>query len=167
MAKRDRNSYWVNGQIQGALAIRIIIHWLIFAVIAAVLTFTMQFLGEPLVPFKTHLRNLWANQGIFGLVILILMPLFVYDSVRLSHRFAGPIVRVRRVMQAIAKGQAAERLKFRDKDFWSGLAEDFNTLLDQGYLVARVDSGSDVESELASADDVETNADNETELTAV
>ena len=134
MAKRDRKNYWVDGQIQGALAMRIVIHWLIFAVIASVLTFTMQFLGDPLLPVSEHLRNVWQNQGIFGLVILMLMPLFLYDSVRLSHRFAGPIVRMRREINNLAAGNQPTHLKFRDGDFWTGLADDFNKLIDNGFI---------------------------------
>lgn len=134
MSKRVRRNFWVDGQIQGALAIRVIAHWLIFASIAAVLTFTMQFLGDPLQDFSTHWKNVWANQGLFALVIAILMPLFIYDTVRLSNRFAGPIVRIRRTMRDISEGKRAEKLSFRDNDFWSGLAADFNRLIDEGYL---------------------------------
>ena len=138
MANRQRSNYWVNGRIQGALALRIIAHWIIFAFIAAVLTFTMQFLGDPLLSFSEQLSNVWQNQGLFGLVIVLLMPLFIYDTVRLSHRFAGPIVRLRRALQEVADGQQPVRLKFRDGDFWKELADDYNVLIDKGYL--QVDS---------------------------
>jgi hypothetical protein len=60
-----------------------------------------------------------------------LLPMFVLDTIKLSHRFAGPIYRLRRTIQSVAAGEAPRHLKFRDFDFWQGLAEDYNKLIDR------------------------------------
>ena len=52
--------------------------------------------------------------------MVILLPVFLYDTVKLSNRFAGPVIRLRRAMQAISQGNAVEKLQFRENDFWRG-----------------------------------------------
>ncbi|MFN5709871.1 MAG: hypothetical protein ACK48X_17590, partial [Planctomycetota bacterium] len=48
------------------------------------------------------------------------------DIIRFSNRFAGPMVRLRRFMKELGEVGDAPPLKFRDDDFWSELAKDFN-----------------------------------------
>jgi hypothetical protein len=134
MVKRARKKYWIDRQIQGALAIRVALHWLIFSGVATALTLMFQYLGSPLAPFSEHVSVIWTNQGPFALVMLMLLPVFLYDTVKLSNRFAGPVLRLRRAMTGIANGEPAERLNFRDNDFWRGMADDYNVLVDRGYF---------------------------------
>lgn len=50
----------------------------------------------------------------------------------ISHRLAGPIVRMRGYFQEIAKtGHIEKRLSFRKKDFFNDLPEDINQALDK------------------------------------
>jgi nitrogen fixation/metabolism regulation signal transduction histidine kinase len=51
------------------------------------------------------------------------------DSIKLSHRFAGPIYSLRRAIRDIADGKPARKLKFRRHDFWHDLADDYNAML--------------------------------------
>ena len=116
-----------------------------------VLTFGLHLLANPFAPFSEHFSSIWNNQGPFALIIVVLLPIFVYDTIKLSNRFAGPVLRLRRVMRDIAEGKPAEKLTFRDNDFWQGMANDFNALIDQGYFdnVPSTDGGeSEAEPEL-------------------
>jgi len=61
--------------------------------------------------------------------MLFLLPVFVMDTVKLSHRFAGPIFSLRRAIREVAAGETPRRLKFRHKDFWKDLADDYNAML--------------------------------------
>jgi nitrogen fixation/metabolism regulation signal transduction histidine kinase len=54
---------------------------------------------------------------------------FIVDSIKLSHRFAGPIFSLRRTIRAVAQGETPRPLKFRRRDFWHDLAEDYNAML--------------------------------------
>lgn len=60
------------------------------------------------------------------IVSLALLPVFLLDAARLSNRFSGPILRVRRTLAAIAVGEETQPLHFRQNDFWKSLAVDFN-----------------------------------------
>jgi hypothetical protein len=129
MAYPRRTKHFIDSNVQGALARRIIVHWLVFMLVTAFVSFVIQVLANPFRPISDHLQDLWVTQGPFLLVMVFLLPVFVMDTVKLSHRFAGPIFSLRRAIQDIAQGKPPRRLKFRKRDFWHGLADDYNAML--------------------------------------
>jgi hypothetical protein len=150
MSVPERKQTYVDSQVQGALVRRLILHWLGFFVTASLVTFVLQVLSNPLIPISAHFEELWWTQGPFLLVMVFLLPMFVLDTIKLSHRFAGPVYRLRRTIHDVANGEPPRKLKFRDFDFWQGLAEDYNKMLDR--LAANppsVVSGADNTEEVA------------------
>jgi hypothetical protein len=131
MSVPERKQTYVDPQVQGALVRRLILHWAGFFVTASIVTFVLQVLSAPLIPLSAHVEELWWTQGPFLIVMIFLLPMFVLDTIKLSHRFAGPIYRLRRTIQAVAAGEAPRHLKFRDFDFWHGLADDYNKMIDR------------------------------------
>ena len=61
--------------------------------------------------------------------MFFLLPVFILDTIKLSHRFAGPIYRLRNTIRSLAQGEEFRPLKFREVDFWQSLAEDFNVMV--------------------------------------
>ncbi|NOY30561.1 MAG: hypothetical protein GXP28_10415 [Planctomycetes bacterium] len=143
MSQPERKKTYVDPQVQGALVRRLIYHWVSFVVISSVITFCLQVLTNPLGSMSQHFQNLWWTHGPFLLVMVFLLPVFVLDSIRISHRFVGPIYRLRQTIRNMAQGKPSQRLKFRDFDFWQGLAEDFNQMVDR--LSSREVAGPDCE----------------------
>lgn len=135
MSIPERKITYVDPQVQGALVRRLVLHWVSFFVTASIVSFVLQVLSDPLLPLSVHVSNLWWTQGPFLVVMIFLLPMFVLDTIKLSHRFAGPIYRLRQTIRSIADGNPAPRLKFRDFDFWQGLAEDFNRMTDRLTMV--------------------------------
>ena len=131
MSVPERKQTYVDPQVQGALVRRIILHWLGFFMTASIVAFVLQVLSNPLISMSVHLEELWWTQGPFLIVMVFLLPVFVLDTIKLSHRFAGPIYRLRRTIREIAGGAPPRHLKFRDFDFWQGLATDFNSMIDR------------------------------------
>ncbi len=131
MSKSERKKTFVDPKVQGALIRRLIFHWLTFLAVASLIAFCLQVLSNPFQSIGQHAQNLWWTHGPFLLVMVFLLPVFVLDTIRLSHRFAGPIYRLRVTIRSIAEGNPAPRLKFRDFDFWHGLADDFNRMVDR------------------------------------
>lgn len=129
MSHRKRRTQFVDAKVQGALARRLIFHWLVFFAVATVVALMLQVLTDPLRPAGEQLRQAWAMHGPFVVVLLFLLPVYVMDTIKLSHRFTGPIVSLRRSMQEIAEGAAPRKLKFRQNDFWHELADDYNSML--------------------------------------
>lgn len=131
MPQPRRTKHFIDSNVQGALARRIIFHWLIFLGVAFLASFILQVLTNPFRPISAHLQDVWFTHGPFLLVMCFLLPVFIVDSIKLSHRFAGPIFSLRRAIREIAAGQAPRKLKFRRRDFWQDLAIDYNAMLDQ------------------------------------
>jgi hypothetical protein len=115
--------------VQGALARRIILHWLVYLAVGSLVAFILQVLSNPFRPLTAHVRDMWWTHGPFLLVLAFLLPVFVVDTIKLSHRFAGPIYALRRALREIVQGEKPRRLKFRKRDFWHGLADEYNAVL--------------------------------------
>ena len=128
-SRPQRRQKFIDSKVQGALARRIIFHWLVFLAVASVAALLLQVLSDPFRPAGDHLENLWFTHGPFLVVMVFLLPVFVIDTVKISHRFAGPIYSLRRSMREVADGQPPRKLQFREGDFWHELATDYNAML--------------------------------------
>jgi hypothetical protein len=131
MTNADRKKTYVDPKVQGALVRRLVMHWFVFLFVTTAVAFCLQVLSNPLQPLDAHVQQMWWTNGPFLVVMVFLLPVFVLDSIKLSHRFAGPIYRLRQTIRSIAEGNPPPRLKFRDFDFWQGMAQDFNLMVDR------------------------------------
>lgn len=124
-----RGKVYVDRLVQGALARRIVTHWCVFFALSMILfTATELFLGDPELSLTGHLSVLWSKYAYFVIIMVSILPTFVYDSMKLSNRFAGPVMRLRDSIHDLAKGERIEELTFRENDFWRELSEDFNVV---------------------------------------
>ena len=129
MAHGKRRQIFVDPKVQGALVLRVVTYWG-FCILALTLmllcwrTFTI-----PGRSFAFHLDWLWFHYCPAVIASLLLIPILVLDSVRMSNRFAGPMVRLRRSMRRLAEGEDVQPINFRGNDFWSEFAGDFNRML--------------------------------------
>ncbi|HEX6961936.1 MAG TPA: hypothetical protein VF175_08730 [Lacipirellula sp.] len=131
MSHPTRRKTFVDAKVQGALVRRLVLHWSAFIAVASVVAFALQVLTNPFRPLETHLQEMWWTHGPFLLVMFFMLPVFIVDTIKLSHRFAGPIYRLRNVIRSMAEGEPYKPVTFREKDFWQGLAEDFNQMVER------------------------------------
>lgn len=131
MSHPKRKKTFVDAKVQGALVRRMVLHWLAFIAVASLVAFCLQVLTNPFLPLEEHVQQLWWTHGPFLLVLFFMLPVFIVDTIKLSHRFAGPIHRLRSTIQSLAAGEKFTPMKFRDFDFWQDLAEDFNRMVEQ------------------------------------
>ena len=113
-----------------------------FVTVAAFVAFALQVLSNPFRSLEEHAQQVWWTHGPFLLVLFFMLPVFIVDTLKLSHRFAGPIYRLRQTIRSLAKGGKFTPMKFRDFDFWQGLADDFNQMVERlsgGKYVATAD----------------------------
>ncbi len=122
----NRKRKFVDPEVQGALTRRLLLHWFAFAGVAALITLGMQWMSDPFVPFREVLVGAWWTYSPVFLVLGCMLPLFVVDSIKLSNRFAGPLVRFRKAISDLADGQTPESIEFRNSDFWREMAGDLN-----------------------------------------
>ena len=64
-----------------------------------------------------------------GLVLLI--PMVVYDLLKLTNRFAGPFFRLQREMGRLVNHESESPLGFRDGDYWVDVTDDFNAIREE------------------------------------
>lgn len=74
------------------------------------------------------LRGVLVCLAISVVVSGLLLPVVLYDLVRFTHRFAGPMVRLRECMRRSAAGESVGALRFRDEDYWQEFADAFNAM---------------------------------------
>jgi hypothetical protein len=129
--KKVRRRTFVDRQVQGALARRLVLHWCAFLTLGVALSLMLEFLRNPMTPLGEHVSNVISQNGAFVLTILCLTPVFLYDSVKLSHRFAGPILRLRRQMAELARGDEVKIMKTRPSDYWQDVIDDFNSVVER------------------------------------
>jgi hypothetical protein len=151
MAYPKRKKHFIDSHVQGALARRIIFHWLVFMLVTSIVAFVLQVLADPFRGLSSHFADLWWAQGPFFLVMLFLLPVFVMDAIKLSHRFAGPIFNLRRAIRKVAEGETPRKLKFRQGDFWHDLADDYNTMLSKLGALEEETSGTADNEKLAAS----------------
>ena len=58
----------------------------------------------------------------------VLLPILLLDILKLSHRWVGPVFRLRNSLRSLGRGEAVSEVKFRDLDFWQDLAVELNTV---------------------------------------
>lgn len=117
--------------VQGALTRRIVGQWMVFTLVAVLLAFGLAWMQDPFAPLTQTLAEAWWTYAPLLLVLVCLLPVFVMDTVKLSNRFTGPIYRLRHVARQLSEGECPERLTFRGGDFWRGLADDMNLVIDR------------------------------------
>lgn len=150
MQKRMRKRIFIDSKVQGALLRRCIIHWVVFGFAALGLLMPLHYMmGGPEGRLSVDLSSVWNHYKLLVVVLLVMLPVFLYDLVRLSHRFAGPITRLRNEMHRAALGEKVKPIHFREDDFWQELAEEFNALLDR--IEKQVDSQNSNRDEVSGA----------------
>jgi hypothetical protein len=128
----DRARIIVDPKVQWSITGRVLIHWSLFLVCILSISSMVRVLavvGEQ--PFAGAFQSALISQiPIFG-VMLMLLPIFLRDTLKLSNRFAGPMYRLRTALSALSRSEKIGPIKFRTGDFWQEAATDFNTVLAQ------------------------------------
>jgi len=129
--KSMRRHLFVDPKVQGALVGRVALYWFASLVTLTMMLVCWRVLAGSTRVFALNSGEMWLYYGPAVLASFVLLPLVLIDMVRLSNRFAGPMLRLRRSMRAVARGERVEPIRFRDGDFWHEFARDFNAMLEQ------------------------------------
>lgn len=127
VSNNSRGKLLIDNRVQLSLVRRVSLHWLTFMALFLLVVFSIEvFLRDPETSLvDSFVLSLQKHSLMFVLMIAI-MPAFLYDTVKMSNRFAGPISRLKYGLSALASGEKVEEINFRKGDFWGELAEDFN-----------------------------------------
>ncbi len=131
---RDRKQLFVDPKVQGALVLRVLLYWVVCLITITLMLLCWSIVQTPRM-FYTHFDDMWFHYGPALIASFVLLPMVIVDIIRVSNRFAGPLVRLRRGMRALARGEHVEPIMFRHGDFWKEFADEFNA------VAARVQNG--------------------------
>jgi hypothetical protein len=126
--KKPRKRLFVDPKVQGALVLRAMLYWAVCLMTIMLMLLCWRIITGPARMFYTHLDDMWFHFGPALVASTLLLPLVILDMIRLSNRFAGPLLRLRRSMRALARGEHVEPIEVRDGDFWKDFADEFNAV---------------------------------------
>jgi hypothetical protein len=129
--KFERRTKWfVNKQLQESLSRRLLVYWCgTWLAIFAIPIVTRLMVSK--LPFRVLASELVSDLWFPMVMSLLALPIVFWDSIRFSHRIAGPVKRIGNDMRRLADGEPVFPVKLRANDFCHELAENFNLLLQE------------------------------------
>ena len=119
-------------EVQGSVIRKIAVHWMIFfsCNVLALLMWVRLF-DQPDASWSQTFTDTLRRFLPFFVVTLALIPAFVWDTLKLTSRFAGPILRLKGALAEASQGRPVPPLRFREDDFWQEIAQNFNLMMER------------------------------------
>jgi hypothetical protein len=136
-----RTKALVDSEVQGGVLKKFAVHWLVFFFCNALaLTIWVRLFEQPEVGWAESFGDTMKRFLPFFVITMSLIPAFIWDTLKLTNRFAGPMLRFRAALADAREGRAVPHLAFRDNDFWKEVAENFNAVMErQNAAAAKTD----------------------------
>lgn len=131
MKKSKRHLLLIDPKVQVPLLCRVTFYWLVSLTLMGLLIAIQIGLGSPNASFGVRMTRMVVSFGPALITSVLLLPLLLFDCVRFSNRFAGPMHRLRREFARLADTGEADRLHFREGDFWKDLADQYNRIAER------------------------------------
>ena len=131
-----RKKHFISRRIQGRIISRIAGYWLLYHFVLWHGLFVFRYAQYRLNDGGTSqsLSRMYQQFCHDHLPLLVcaglLLPLFMLDFVRMTHRIAGPLVRFRGALQDLAQGKTVPKVELRKGDLLTEFEADFNRFLD-------------------------------------
>ncbi|MDA8744176.1 hypothetical protein N9N28_06040 [Rubripirellula amarantea] len=126
-----RQQLFVDPQVQGVLVRRAALYSTACTIYFVVIAVFATCMSDPDRSISDSL-TLCLDEAIYWAPGLILLaPLVIYDMLKVTNRFAGPVFSLRREMQRLIDNKSERPLKFREGDTWTDLASRFNLIREE------------------------------------
>lgn len=132
-----RSKIFVNHGIQGSMALRFGLYWVVYHLCLWHGAFMYFFLrarlslltgGEgPMMSVSELYGKFMADYLPITVTALLLLPIVVYEMIRQTHRIAGPLVRFSNALTEMKDGKVIQPVKLREGD----MLTDFETLFNE------------------------------------
>ena len=120
----------VDPEVQGGVLRKIALHWVLFFICNALaMMIWIRLFEQPDANWGQTIGDTLLRFLPFFIITMALIPAFVWDTLKLTNRFAGPILRLRSALADASAGRAVSPLHFRTNDFWQEIAENFNSVM--------------------------------------
>lgn len=129
-SRPTRRRIFVDPEVQGGLVRKLLSHWILFFVCNTLaLTIWVRLFDQPSASWGQSFLDTLMRFLPFFVISLALVPAFAWDTLKLTNRFAGPMLRFRSALADARAGRKVAELRFRDSDFWAEIAENFNHIV--------------------------------------
>ncbi len=123
-----RQQVWVDRSVQGVLVGRVILYWLYALLYVGIGSACFQYNQNPDWTLVKHSQVLFGQIWPWLPTAIFLLPLAIYDVVRLSNMFAGPVYRLRKHFAELRNDIACAPFTTREDDYWRDLAAPINDM---------------------------------------
>jgi hypothetical protein len=131
MKNNKRRTILVDKTTQWAIVRQSMRHWLYHSFVTILLLALLEVMfGGALKSWKENWQSILALAASVYVALLLMLPVFILESFKLSNRFAGPIGRVRRALRDIAAGKPYAPIQVRKGDFWPEIAQELNAAVE-------------------------------------
>jgi hypothetical protein len=135
--KSRRKRTYVNARVQGRIVGRVAAYWVLYHIVLWHGLFVFRYAqvrmssDEMLLsqPVNSIYWQFCINHVPLLMAALLIMPLFMLDFVRLTHRVVGPLVRAGDALQKLMRGERVPAVEFRKGDLLTEFENTFNDFL--------------------------------------
>jgi hypothetical protein len=125
---QQRRRIFIDRPVQVALLFRATLYWAVCLIAQLMLVFFFAIVSLSADEFDANGPQLWWHLQLSVLASAVILPVILLDLLKLSHRWVGPIFRLRKCLHALSRREPIPPIRFRDGDFWQGLAHDINAV---------------------------------------
>ena len=126
---QQRKQLYHGSRVQVALLARVVMYWCAYMVAIAAFVLIWRIVTGPARIFYTHFEDMWFHFGPAVIASFLLLPFLLWDTLKLSNRFVGPLTRLRKHFRMGACGEEVPPIHFREGDFWHDVSEEFNAMI--------------------------------------
>ena len=142
MKQHPRKQLLVNDSVQLPIVLRVITYWASCMVFITCPLTLARVYAEPDVFILSQLLHVVTSYWPLYATMTTLLPFAIYDSLKLSNRFAGPIYRMKTTLQRFNEGEAYQQIQLRATDFHKDLATELNIAIATAQENARPEAFS-------------------------
>jgi len=117
---------FADARLQGQMCARLAVYWMFCqaSMVGTIVAMSCLFEGT-----QTNSSVIEMHFIVPALAVsTLLFPIFLFEILAFSNRFAGPMVSFRRQLKQLAENETCEKLTFREGDFYLELADHFNQI---------------------------------------
>ncbi|QDU88136.1 hypothetical protein Pla175_15070 [Pirellulimonas nuda] len=126
--RKFRARLLVDRKLQGALLCRVVTYWCVCVAAMMLLAGVQAALSSREAGWPLVINRAMLAFGPSLIAAMVLLPLVLYDALRFSLSFAGPMRRLRSEARRLADGERVAPITFRGGDYWFELAGEFNRI---------------------------------------
>jgi len=135
--KSRRTRKFVNARVQGRVVSRVAAYWILYHIVLWHGLFVFRYAqvrmsGDESQVLQSVGSMYWQfciDHVPLLMAALLIMPLFMLDFIRLTHRIVGPLIRTGEALHQLMRGEHVPSVEFRKGDLLTEFETTFNDFL--------------------------------------